>query len=69
MHLSLDDARRYASGEEWALSDSRFDQDMRMKFEDDAQVQLGTEVDRSQGAARAISYVLRYLSLSAITRV
>jgi hypothetical protein len=26
-----------------------------MKFEDDAQIQIGTDVDRSQGAARAIS--------------
>ncbi|PVF97502.1 hypothetical protein CPB86DRAFT_785806 [Serendipita vermifera] len=34
----------------------RREKDMRMKFEDDAQVQIGdNNVDRSQGAARAIS--------------
>ncbi|CCA72275.1 probable CYB2-L-lactate dehydrogenase (cytochrome b2) [Serendipita indica DSM 11827] len=33
----------------------RREKDMRMKFEGDADVQVGTAVDRSQGAARAIS--------------
>ncbi|KAG8797942.1 hypothetical protein FRC17_007601, partial [Serendipita sp. 399] len=33
----------------------RREKDMRQKFEADASVQIGTDVDRSQGAARAIS--------------
>jgi len=33
----------------------RREKDMRMKFEDDSAVQAGEEVDRNQGAARAIS--------------
>ena len=37
-------------------------QDMRMKFEVDSAVQAGKEVDRSQGAARAISVSVHILN-------